>query len=99
MILDLEGQEFMNGPEGFWIEGLDSHLGPVLCRLERVANFGTLLLHDRHSGRNPIMNEHWDLEVIRAKHHGDVSQMGSDLVAGGVIVLCFRVNSDNATVE
>ncbi|MDT7813599.1 MAG: hypothetical protein QOJ42_3515 [Acidobacteriaceae bacterium] len=88
----------MNGLEGFWIEGLDSHLGSVLCQLERVANLGALLLHDRHSGRNPIMNEHWDLEVIRAKHRGDVGQMGPDLVAGGVIVLCFRVNGYNATV-
>jgi len=71
----------------------------LICRLnpyratrwqlfETVRNFGSSFLHDGHSGRHLIVDEHRSGEVAVGEHLDDVSEMGTDrLYVFGILAI------------
>ncbi len=95
MILNLEGKKFVYRLERLGIVRHDSHHCPPLCRHVGVCNLATFLLHHRDARRDRIVDEHWNVKVIRAEHPGDMLEMLSDLAPGGHVRLIIGVDLDN----
>ena len=98
MILDLEREKRVDGLERCWVMRDDAHHRAPWRLLEGVLDRTVSLLHDGHTGRHGVMNEHGNLEVVGAEHRGDVREVPSYLIASGSIRLAVGINLNDAAV-
>ena len=98
MILNLERKKFVDSFQRLWIVTHDPHLAAPAGGLKTVIDRCTFHFHHRNSGRNTVVNEHWNFEGVGAEHRRNVGQMHANLVPRGIVLLGLDTDLDGAPV-
>src|ERR1035437_8749705 len=98
VFLNLEFKKFVNSLQRFGTVRHDCDLSSSWCLREGVRDFPMLLLHYGDTGRDGIVNEHWNFKIVCCKHRGHVCQMLSDLSSTCRIIFIVDVDLDNSAL-
>src|SRR4051794_20831127 len=99
VVLNLEGEEFVNGFDRLRVHGSDADLAAFLRLFVGVCDRVVLRFHDRHAGRHAVVDEHGNVEIAGGEESGNVRQMGPNLIAGGVVMLALDFHADGPAVR
>jgi len=98
VILDLERQKFVDGFQRFRIVSHNPHKAAPVRGLEGVADRCMLLFHHRNTGRDAVVNEHWNFKVVVAEHRCNVGQMHANLGPRSLILLGLDIDFNDPAV-
>ena len=98
MVTNLEDQELVDSLYGIGVFRLYLDPGTTRRLLKHVDDRLALLLHHGDTGRQGVMDEHRNLEVICAEPGCDVDEMSPDLIARGGVLRILHVHLDDAAI-
>src|SRR2546423_7932312 len=94
MFLYLEPQELVNSGQGLSTARRNPYATAALGFFILIADCRFLLLHRLDAGWNLVMDKHRYREIPLRKHHGNVFEVGSNLIPTGRVLHVVGANLD-----